>query len=298
MDRRKLLENFLNYLVSEKGVSQNTQEAYRSDLIQFFEFLEEGIGVNPIEAEKDDIRKFISALLTHGFEKSSVQRKRSAIRRFYSYLVRTGVIRKNPSLGIASLKMEKRLPEVIPEKKLNDMLDRWSPSSPIDIRNKAIIELSYSSGLRVSELLELEPHQIDLERREIKVKGKGGKERIIPIGERAKDAILVYLKKREKLKPKTEKVFINRNGNPLTRKGLWFIVKKTFEKLGRGLSVHPHVLRHSFATHMLNRGADLRAIQELLGHASLGTTQIYTHVSYEKLKRIYEKTHPRSVYLK
>jgi len=294
MDKGKLLKNFLNYLSSEKGVSTNTLEAYRSDLLQFFEFLEDGIGINPVEAKREDIRRFFSALLSYGFKKSSVQRKRSAIRRFYNYLVRMEIVPQNPSLGIASLKQEKRLPEVIPEKRLNDILDRWNPSSPIEIRNRAIIELFYSSGLRVSELLGLEPSQLDLERGEIRIRGKGGKERIVPVGERAKEAILIYLKERDKLKPKTEKIFINKNGYPLSRRGLWLLVKKTFDKLGKGISIHPHVLRHSFATHMLNRGADLRSIQELLGHASLATTQIYTHVSYEKLKKIYEKTHPRS----
>jgi tyrosine recombinase XerC len=295
MDRRKLLENFLNYLVAEKGISQNTQEAYRNDLIQFFEFLEEGIGVDPIEAGREEIRKFFSALLSYGFKKSSIQRKRSSIRRFYNYLVRTGNIKKNPTLGISPLKGEKRLPEVIPEKRLNEILDEWQPSNPFEIRDKAIIELFYSSGLRVSELLELEPSALYLEKGEIRVKGKGGKERIVPVGERAKEAVLIYLKEREKFKPKTQKIFVNKRGYPLTRRGLWLIVRRTFDKLGKGLSIHPHVLRHSFATHMLNRGADLRVIQELLGHASIATTQIYTHVSYEKLKKIYEKTHPRSI---
>ncbi len=294
MEQRRVLEEFLEY-IKNKGLSQNTCEAYRRDLLQFFEFAEEALGKkNPVTYTRREIRSFISALISYGFSKRSVQRKLSALRRFYNFLLKKGVIENNPTIGIGPIKTEKLLPQVIPEKRLLKMLDSWLPKTPLEKRDKAIIELLYSSGLRASEIIKLKEEDIDLNAGEVRVLGKGNKERIVPVGSRAREAILSYLSARNLLKPKTKVIFVNKNGGALSRKGLWLAVRKRFEELALIFNVHPHTLRHSFATHLLNHGADLRSIQELLGHSSIGTTQIYTHLSREELEKAYRKAHPRA----
>ncbi|HDM89656.1 MAG: site-specific tyrosine recombinase XerD [Candidatus Hydrothermota bacterium] len=294
MDKRSPLGQFLEFL-RDRGLSQNTVEAYRRDLEQFLEFAREALGrTDPLTYDRKEIRNYISALMSHGFRRKSVQRKLSALRRFYNFLQRRGLVEKNPATGIGPIRAEKILPQVIPEKKLQEMLDAWKPSSPLEKRDKAIIELLYSSGLRASEITGLKPDDIDLKAGEVRVIGKGNKERVLPLGSRAIDAMENYLAVREDLKPRTDYIFINKNGTKLGRRGLWLIIKRRFERLALLFNVHPHTLRHSFATHLLNRGADLRSIQELLGHSSIGTTQVYTHLSGEELKRIYRRTHPRA----
>ncbi|RKZ00642.1 MAG: site-specific tyrosine recombinase XerD [Candidatus Hydrothermota bacterium] len=294
MDKRSPLEQFLEFL-RDKGLSPNTVDAYRRDLEQFLEFAQEALGrTDPLTYDRKEIRNYISALMSHGFKRKSVQRKLSALRRFYNFLQRRGLIEKNPATGIGPIKAEKILPQVIPEKKLQEMLDTWNPSSPLEKRDKALIELLYSSGLRASEITGLKPDDLDMKAGEVRVFGKGNKERILPLGSRAKGAITEYLEVRDSLKPRSDYIFVNKNGTKLGRRGLWLVIRKRFERLALLFNVHPHTLRHSFATHLLNRGADLRSIQELLGHSSIGTTQVYTHLSGEELKKIYRRTHPRA----
>ncbi len=289
-----LLQRFLTYLRAEANLSENSVAAYRRDLEQFFEYLEENLGIpSPLEARRADVRAFLSDLLRYGFARRSVQRKASALRRFYHFLQREGLVAVNPVRGIAGLKPEKDLPEALPEEVLRDMLDRWQPKTPLEARDRAIVELLYSAGLRASELVNLTFDRVDLGRQELRVLGKGNRERIVPLGRPAARALQDYLALRIHLNPKTDRVFVTRRGNPLSRVDLWRRVRKAFETLALQFGVHPHMLRHSFAAHLLDHGADLRSIQELLGHKNIATTQIYTRLSVQTLLEEYKKHHPR-----
>jgi tyrosine recombinase XerC len=295
MEGKELIRDFLSYLKNEKGFSENTVSSYEDDLNQFWEFMRDGLGIKELElVSRNHIREFVSVLLRTGFSKRSVERKLSCLRTFFKYLKRLGIIEKNPMLGIRNPKRDQYLPDVLPEKKLNEFLDSWRPETLNDFRDKAIIELMYSCGLRASEVVELKWESLREKERELKVLGKGRKERIVPVGEKALQALNSYkkalLKEKGNLK---DYIFVNKFGNKLTRRALWEIINKRFETLARLYGVHPHALRHSFATHLLNHGADLRAIQELLGHKSLSTTSVYTNLPFSALLEVYRKTHPR-----
>jgi tyrosine recombinase XerC len=295
MEGKELIRDFLSYLKNEKGFSENTVSSYEDDLNQFWEFMRDGLGIKELElVSRNHIREFVSVLLRTGFSKRSVERKLSCLRTFFKYLKRLGIIEKNPMLGIRNPKRDQYLPDVLPEKKLNEFLDSWRPETLNDFRDKAIIELMYSCGLRASEVVELKWESLREKERELKVLGKGRKERIVPVGEKALQALNSYkealLKEKGNLK---DYIFVNKFGNKLTRRALWDIINKRFETLARLYGVHPHALRHSFATHLLNHGADLRAIQELLGHKSLSTTSVYTNLPFSALLEVYRKTHPR-----
>ena len=295
MEGRELIEKYISYISGERGLAKNSIESYKRDLYQFLEFVQEAMGIKDVEnIRRADIREYVSALIQYGFSKKSVERKLSALRGFFKYLKRIQVISSNPVLGIQNPKEERYLPMVIPEKRINEMLDNWIPESIMEARDKSIIELMYSSGLRASEVISLKWENLDLKTMELRVKGKGGKERIVPLGKRAREALKVYVNFLGDKLNKSNFVFLNRFGKKLSRKGLWLIIKKRFETMALMYGVHPHTLRHSFATHLLNHGADLRSIQELLGHASLATTSIYTNLSIQSLREIYKKTHPRS----
>ena len=295
MEGRELIEKYISYISGERGLAKNSIESYKRDLYQFLEFVQEAMGIKDVEnIRRADIREYVSALIQYGFSKKSVERKLSALRGFFKYLKRIQVISSNPVLGIQNPKEERYLPMVIPEKRINEMLDNWIPESIMEARDKSIIELMYSSGLRASEVISLKWENLDLKTMELRVKGKGGKERIVPLGKRAREALEVYVNFLGDRINKSNFIFLNRFGKKLSRKGLWLIIKKRFETMALMYGVHPHTLRHSFATHLLNHGADLRSIQELLGHASLATTSIYTNLSIQSLREIYKKTHPRS----
>jgi len=295
MEGRELIEKYISYISGERGLAKNSIESYKRDLYQFLEFVQEAMGIKDVEnIRRADIREYVSALIQYGFSKKSVERKLSALRGFFKYLKRIQVISSNPVLGIQNPKEERYLPMVIPEKRINEMLDNWIPESIMEARDKSIIELMYSSGLRASEVISLKWENLDLKTMELRVKGKGGKERIVPLGKRAREALEVYVNFLGDKLNKSNFIFLNRFGKKLSRKGLWLIIKKRFETMALMYGVHPHTLRHSFATHLLNHGADLRSIQELLGHASLATTSIYTSLSIQSLREIYKKTHPRS----
>ena len=295
MEGRELIEKYISYILGERGLAKNSIESYKRDLYQFLEFVQEAMGIKDVEnIRRADIREYVSALIQYGFSKKSVERKLSALRGFFKYLKRIQVISSNPVLGIQNPKEERCLPMVISEKRINEMLDNWIPESIMEARDKSIIELMYSSGLRASEVISLKWENLDLKTMELRVKGKGGKERIVPLGKRAREALEVYVNFLGDKLNKSNFIFLNRFGKKLSRKGLWLIIKKRFETMAFMYGVHPHTLRHSFATHLLNHGADLRSIQELLGHASLATTSIYTNLSIQSLREIYKKTHPRS----
>jgi integrase/recombinase XerD len=289
----KPINEFLLYLSSQRHLSENTVKAYNNDLRQFVEFLEENFDVDDLlNVTQDHVSSFIASLLMHGHKKSSVARKLSAIRSFYRFLLRRGEVKLNPAIYVGPVKKDSPLPELVSEADINRMLDDWKPENVLEYRDKAIIELLYDTGLRVSELLSL--NVPDVKGKDvILVRGKGRKERLLPLTETAMHAIKNYLDVRDKLKPREEALFVNRMGKRLSRRGLYNIIRTRFERLASVYGVHPHMLRHAFATHLLNHGADLRSIQKLLGHESLTTTQIYTHLSTTRIIEQYRKSHPR-----
>ncbi len=281
---QEYFDDFLKYLAT-MGRSERTIEAYEMDLREFLSFLEDK------PPTVSNVRAFFRYLFEKGYSERTIRRKRSAISSFFKYLMRMGIVKENPITVIPAPKLPRTLPKVIPERDLNEILDRWVPSSLRELRDKAIVELLYSSGLRASEIGRLRVSDIDMERMEVRVFGKGGREAIVPVGRRAIEILKQYIEKAGLRGD--DYLFTNRRGEPISRTVVWYIVRRSFEKIAALSSVHPHLLRHSFATHMLNRGADIRTVQALLRHKTLKTTQIYTHVSLRKMKEAYNRFHPR-----
>ncbi|MBF0386802.1 MAG: tyrosine recombinase XerC [Candidatus Omnitrophica bacterium] len=284
----KNIEAFLKHMEVEKNYSVHTILNYRLDLEEFFTFL----GHDRVaEVEYPTLRRFLAELRSHELRPRSVSRKLSALRSFFRYLQREGFIAKNPAALIVTPKLDKVLPHFMTEDDTLKLVDSSFADESSDLRDKALFETMYSTGIRVSELVGLSQDDIDLVGNMIKVFGKGKKERIVPIGQPAVTAIAAYLKARPF---KNQAVFLNRSGTRLSARSVRNIINKHIHKAAIQQKVHPHMFRHSFATHMLNRGADLRSVQELLGHVNLSTTQIYTHLTTEKLKSVYDKAHPRA----
>ncbi|MBS4016387.1 MAG: tyrosine recombinase XerC [Candidatus Latescibacteria bacterium] len=286
------LQSFLSYLSNEKNFSAHTCRSYQVDLSQFLEFLaDRKHGKDIIKIKREDIRDFIGYLLKYGYEKSSVARKLSSLKSFYKYLTRRKIITANPVRTVKTPKISKKLPGFLTQYQTQKILD-ISGKDERSLRNKAIMEVLYGAGLRASELVGLNIDDIDMHNEVVTVKGKGNKERIVPLGSYALQAVKEYLAMR---KDKTNPaLFLNLLGKRLTTRSVQTIVKRIISKVSDASHTNPHTLRHSFATHLLERGADLRAVQELLGHSSLSATQIYTHLSVERLKKIYNKAHPRA----
>jgi integrase/recombinase XerC len=306
------IEQYLAHLRYQRDASPHTLRNYASDLHQFHHYLTHAPGGEPRpepELEQIDnltIREFLGVLYQRRNRKSSVARKLATLRSFMKYLAGQGVIPTNPAKNVASPKQEKRLPEHLTADSVTELLDAPHACSELDIRDQAILELFYATGIRVSELVGLDRDDLDIEGGFIRVLGKGRKERIVPFGRKAAEALQAYIEVRRNLgakysgagEPKadtaSDAIFLNCRGGRLTTRGVAVIVDRHVARLAQRLRVHPHTLRHTFATHMLNAGADLRAIQELLGHESLSTTQKYTHVSTEQLVRVYRACHPRA----
>jgi tyrosine recombinase XerC len=284
---QRYIEKFLRYLEIEKNSSKYTLLNYHIDLKDFAKFL----GDYPIE--KVDylfLRKFLVELKAKNLNKRTVSRKLSCLRTFFKFLNREGYLKSNPILLLSSPKQDKHLPIFLTEDEVDKLIK--APSDDIrGLRDKAILEMLYSTGMRVGELVSLGVDDIDFISGCIKVLGKGKKERLVPIGDMALSAIRDYLDKRQE---KGKILFLNKNRTKLTDRSIRRMINKYIKKVSLKDHVSPHTLRHSFATHLLNRGADLRSVQELLGHANLSTTQIYTHLTTERLKSIYEKAHPRA----
>ncbi len=293
------LENYLTYLKIERALSKNTIDAYRRDLLQYQNYLKkQGLG-NMLELDRYDILNFLESLKQDGKSPNTIIRMVTSLRKFYEYLQAEGLCPQNPMQHIDTPKKAKTLPKVLSQEEVEALLDQVDLSSDLGIRDRAILEVMYATGLRISELLSLTMNDLHLEMGFIQVIGKGGKERIIPIGRVAKDWLEDYLtNSRPKLLDKhsadSSHVFLNYQGYPLSRQGLWKNIKKLAGQLGIQSKMTPHTLRHSFATHLLENGADLRIVQELLGHADISTTQIYTHVSKERLQQVYHHYHPRA----
>ena len=297
-----LIKSFINYLRHQKGYSANTLKAYERDLVDFFSFLLSKCGFS----EKDsidkvsiyEIRNFIGSMYkTH--KKSTISRKLSSIRSFFNFLERTGTIRKNPAWNISFPKPEKYLPRYLSVDNICEILDIEAENDAfVDwrlFRDKAILELLYSCGIRVSELVSLNIEDIDMHENVIKIKGKGDKERIVPMGKYALEAIKKYLSVLDNVKKdNTRALFLNRSGKRISDRSVRRIVKKYAIKKGLSWDISPHSLRHSFATHLLEGGANIRVVQEMLGHASLSTTQRYTHLTLDRLIQVYNKSHPRA----
>lgn len=278
---------YMKYLVMERKLSNNTVFSYYNDLLKFSLYIKKDLYLVDAEMAK----KYINSL--DGSE-ASIVHTITALRSFYKFLIMNKKIKNNPMDLISNPKISKRLPKVLNEEEINDLLD-IELKSDFDYRNKAMLELMYACGLRVSEIIELKTSDIDLINDIVRVYGKGSKERIIPMGEYANFALTEYLKKCRKnlLKDRqSDYIFINNQGGRLSRIGFFNVIKKLAREKGINKELSPHTLRHSFATHLLDGGADLRSIQELLGHSSISSTQIYTHVSKENLRRDYEEFHP------
>lgn len=296
---RKYIFDFLQYLKQEKNVSEHTRRNYLSDLEQLFDFLGEK---RLAEVDHKLLRDFVARLLKSKTRKSSIARKLSAIRTFFKYLNREGIVTTNPARLVATPRQEKRLPVVITVDDAQRLMDapepRTSRDSACELRDKAILETLYSTGIRVSELIgmnrdDISPASEGSSAGLIRIRGKGRKERIVPVGQRSLHAIELYLKAQKKGKD-SQAVFKGPAGNRLTARTVQRILEKYRKKLGLLQKASPHTLRHTFATHMLESGADLRAIQEMLGHASLSTTQRYTHLNLDSLMHIYDKAHPKA----
>ncbi len=291
----RLLEAFLEYLSYERGSSGHTLRSYRVDLEDFFGFLrEKGLPQDPGGIDHLHLRLYLSHLTRRGLKRSSISRKLSAIRSFFRYLKREGLIKRNPAQLVSTPKFMKGLPRWLTVEEAFSLVEAPPQGDAKGIRDRAILELLYSSGLRVGELVGLDLGDIDLKEGLVRVLGKGGKERLVPVGGKACEALGLYLKVRGSFGPKEDALFLNRWGRRLSARSVGRIVKE-YALRGEVLKpVTPHVLRHTFATHMLDGGADLRAIQELLGHARLSTTQRYTHVSLSTLMEVYDRAHPRA----
>ncbi|MDQ0299121.1 integrase/recombinase XerC [Salibacterium salarium] len=293
------INQFMQYLQVEKNASELTVQAYHKDLEDFISFLQaEGI-TSPMEVDTDVSRLYFNYLYEQAFHRASAARKISVLRTFYKFLIREELVDVNPFMASGLPKQEKKLPRFLYEQELKMLFDSFDVNEDLDQRDLAIFELLYATGMRVSELCRVQLHDINEEIGTLLVKGKGAKERYVPIGSFALEAVSFYCSHaREKLtKKKMESestLFLNNKGGPLTQRGVRFIVDKRVKEVSYTLTISPHDLRHTFATHLLNQGADLRSVQDLLGHAHLSTTQIYTHVTKDRLKEVYDNAHPRA----
>ncbi len=292
---QEIFNRYINYLELERNASPYTVRNYTTDLMSFFQFLKaKGIG-SLKEVDKHVLRDYLAHLMEQGFVKTSIARKLSAIRSFYRYLEREEILTANPVQKTSSPKLDRRLPSFLSIDEMTRLLEAPDSATPQGQRDRALLELLYAAGLRVSELAKLNLEQVNLDTREIRVWGKGSKERMVLMGEPAASALVIYLNQgRTKLigKKRTSALFLNRYGARLTERSVQNILQEHANIAGIGKRVHPHMLRHTFATHLLDGGADLRVVQELLGHASLSSTQIYTHVSKSQAKKVYLSAHP------
>jgi integrase/recombinase XerC len=286
---------FLRHLDRERNASPHTVRAYGEDLEQFSRHVRAELGRegHPRDVDHLLIRAFLARLHRQGLKSVSAARKLATLRTFFRYLCREGVLDRNPARSLLSPRLEKRVPTHLDERDVA-LLVEMPGDGAAAVRGRAILELLYATGIRCSELVGLDVSEIDQSARMIRVLGKGRKERIVPFGGRAGAAIDLYLPIRQEASPRTDALFVNARGGRLTDRSVRLLVSKRVKAVALARRVSPHTLRHSFATHLLERGADLRAIQELLGHASLSTTQRYTHVNMRHLLDIYNKSHPRA----
>ncbi|WP_411739759.1 tyrosine recombinase XerC [Peribacillus sp. S4] len=298
INQKKALSSFIEYLQIEKNSSHYTIENYKRDIQEFFLFLNEQ-GIEDITSvEYLDVRLYLTNLYEKKLSKRTVARKTSCLRSLYKFLLREGDVKDNP-FSLASLpKKDQRLPRFLYEKEMNQLFSSLKKDSPIGIRNNALLELLYATGIRVSECCDIKLQDIDLSLGTVLIHGKGKKDRYVPVGRYAQEAIDLYIRTaRMELTSSDAKahvyLFVNFRGDPLTPRGVRYILNELIKKSAADGSLHPHMLRHSFATHLLNNGADIRTVQELLGHSKISSTQVYTHVTKDQLKKVYNASHPR-----
>ena len=300
---KEAVDNFLDYLAVEKGFSANTIAAYRNDLHQLASFIEEAAakrGTIPpwVAFDRQAMMSYLLELKGRGYAAATVARKVAAVKSFFGFMVAEGMMKENPTEGVASSKVGKSLPKPISISQVHKLLEQPAKSGTSEAkRDTAMLEMLYATGMRVSELVSLDLADLDTDGGYVRCFGKGHKERLIPVHDRAVKAVKDYL---DEVRPRLVRggeekaVFLNRRGERLTRQGVWQILKGYAKSAELGSDITPHTLRHSFATHMLGGGADLRSVQELLGHANISTTQVYTHLTTEHIRRAYQKSHPRA----
>ena len=286
---------FLNSLIIEKGLSKNTIQSYESDIYQLYQWNISKNKKRITEIKKIDTSQYISYLFSQNLKSTSVNRKISSLKTFFNFLLKKKLINVNPFADQIMPKKPISLPKSISEDDVVKLLDAPKPDSLIGLRDKAMLELLYASGVRISELVNIKFSDLDLERNIIKVFGKGSKERLVPFGEDAAQCISAYIEERKKNKDlaSIKYIFLNNRGTKISRHAFWHRLKEHCLEIGLKQDISPHTLRHAFATHLLNRGADLRSVQVLLGHSDLSTTQIYTHIAKQRLSELIKKHHPR-----
>lgn len=299
MSVKEDIQSFIVYLQVEKNYSPHTILNYEEDIQHFVAFMKQQKLPCFAAVSYAHIRLYLAELYEYHYERTSISRKISCLRTFYRFLERENIVSENPFLLTVLPKKKQRLPNFLYEEEMNELFSISNCSTPVGQRDQAILELLYSSGLRVSECVGITIAHLDFQFETVFVKGKGRKERYVPIGHYALQALKTYIENGRKhlLKKNSEKcdtLFLNQRGKPLTTRGIHYIINKLIEQSSLTGHISPHTLRHTFATHLLNNGADLRSVQELLGHSNLSTTQIYTHVTKERLREVYMKAHPRS----
>ena len=288
----RLIKQFIDYLLAERGLAGNTIASYRRDLMDFAKFINKNGSI--LVSDHHDITEYIANLQKANLASSTIDHRMDSLRGFYKFLVLERIIEENPTLPIEPIRSWSKLPLVLSISEIELLISQPDTSTPLGSRDKAILEIMYACGLRVSELVDLHITDLNMDIGYLRCMGKGSKERIIPIGSQAIAAIRQYLESsRDSLDPEGDWLFVNYTGEKLTRDGVRRIIQKVAKDAGIKKKISPHTLRHCFATHLLERGADLRSLQEMLGHASISTTQIYTHVTSERLKEIHSKFHPR-----
>ena len=294
-----LVLDFLAYLEFERGLSRNTLEAYRSDLLQYGAHL---AGREPLSVTHSDLAAFVDVLARGDGDRppvapATLQRKVACLRSFHRHLRRQGLLQADPTANLHAPRQSRRLPHVLSRDQVAKLLEQPRGTAPAALRDRALLELMYACGLRASEAIDLETNDVDLDAGVLRTRGKGAKERLVPVGSAAARAVTLYLARGrprlvgDRLEPR---LFVNQRGTGLTRQGLYKIVQRHAAAAGLAGAMSPHTLRHTFATHLLAGGCDLRSLQEMLGHADIATTQLYTHLSAERLKDVYFDAHPRA----
>jgi len=298
-----LIDRFITYLKRERSYTEHTVEAYERDLRQFAEFYSEYSNSVPLDIKKVNkigIRHYLGMLSESGLAKTSITRKLAALKAFFKYHIRSGAISVNPAMLIKSPKTGKKLPTILSEEQIDTLIKTISDNDFVGLRNRAILEMFYSTGMRLGELLGLNYGDVNFKRLTVRVFGKGSKERIVPFGKTAEAAISKYLRSRREEYGHVDlesPLFISKRNRRISRSSVQKMVARMLQTVSEQKHLSPHVLRHSFASHLLDRGADLNAVKDLLGHNSLSTTQLYTHIRIEKMKEVYKQAHPHGEYL-
>jgi integrase/recombinase XerD len=294
---KALVDEFIHYLAVERGLAENTMDSYHRDLTNYLGFLAKEKPADIQKTTKTHVMAYLLSLQKGGRATATISRHLAALKSFYHFLIRERRIEKDPTANLESPKLEKKLPRVLSVDEVEHLLKQPKVAEPTGLRDKAMLELLYATGIRVTELTTLNLEHVNLEVGYIRCLGKGSKERIVPLGSVARKFVGEYLQlgRVKLIKVKAEQsLFVNHHGRRLTRQGFWKIIKKYARVAGIAKEITPHTLRHSFATHLLENGADLRSVQEMLGHADITTTQIYTHLTKGRLREVYSKTHPRA----